>query len=269
MPVSESSLHPYIKSLVEENGELTVTELNHLLRQVLELDADDRTILAGRTDDKFSQIVRNVVAHAPAGISCRNGYIIDKTQHPAVFCAKAVAADNAVARISAQTVAERKEKRRRFIARRTDFQSLHIQHTALGDAGESFVLEWERRRLCALNVPFNVLDEVIHTSHKYGDGAGYDILSRNGIDYALRYIEVKTTTGDMDTPFFLSENERAFMEIYRESALIYRVYNYDPGTNIGEIAILTYDTLLESYSLDPVTYKVTKSLINKGRHGSL
>ena len=99
MPISENSLHPYIKSLVEENGELTVTELNHLLRQVLELDADDRTILAGRTDDKFSQIVRNVVAHAPAGISCRNGYIIDKTQRPAVFCAKAVAADDASSRL--------------------------------------------------------------------------------------------------------------------------------------------------------------------------
>ena len=258
MPISENSLHPYIKSLVEENGELTVTELNHLLRQVLELDADDRTILAGRTDDKFSQIVRNVVAHAPAGISCRNGYIIDKTQRPAVFCAKAVAADDASSRLSVQAIEARKEKRRRFTARKIDFQSLHIQHTALGDAGENFVLEWERRRLYDLHVPFNVLDEVIHTSRKYGDGAGYDILSRNGPDYALRYIEVKTTAGGMDTPFYLSENERAFMDIYRDSALIYRVYHYDSATNIGEIAILTYGDLLQNYHLDPVTYKVTK-----------
>ena len=53
MPISENSLQPYIKSFVQENGELTVTELNHLMRQVLELDADDRTILAGRTDVKF------------------------------------------------------------------------------------------------------------------------------------------------------------------------------------------------------------------------
>ena len=99
---------------------------------------------------------------------------------------------------------------------------------------------------------------MIHTSRKYGDGAGYDILSRNGPDYALRYIEVKTTAGGMDTPFYLSENERAFMDIYRDSALIYRVYHYDSDTNIGEIAILTYGDLLQNYHLDPVTYKVTK-----------
>ena len=175
-----------------------------------------------------------------------------------MFCAKAVAADDASSRLSVQAIEARKEKRRRFTARKIDFQSLHIQHTALGDAGENFVLEWERRRLYDLHVPFNVLDEVIHTSRKYGDGAGYDILSRNGPDYALRYIEVKTTAGGMDTPFYLSENERAFMDIYRDSALIYRVYHYDSDTNIGEIAILTYGDLLQNYHLDPVTYKVTK-----------
>ncbi len=261
MPVSETSLHPYIKSLVEENGELTVTELNHLLRQMLELDDIDRTILAGRTDDKFSQIVRNVVAHAPAGISCRNGYIIDKTRNPSVFCAMVQAGDTpADTKISPQAVAERKEKRRRFAAKKIDFQSLHIQHSALGDAGEIFVLEWERRRLRDLHVAFDVLDEVIHTSRKYGDGAGYDILSRSDSDYALRYIEVKTTVGGVDTPFYLSENERAFMEIYRESALIYRVYNFNLETNIGEIAILSYDELMQGYTLDPITYKVTRKV---------
>ena len=88
MAISESTLHPYIKGLVEENGKLTVTELNKLLREILTLDSDDLTLLSGRRDDKFSQIVRNVVAHAPAGISTRYGYIIDKTKKPAVFYAK-------------------------------------------------------------------------------------------------------------------------------------------------------------------------------------
>jgi hypothetical protein len=55
MAISESSLHPYIKGLVEENGKLTVTELNKMLREILTLDSDDLTILSGRKDDKFSQ----------------------------------------------------------------------------------------------------------------------------------------------------------------------------------------------------------------------
>lgn len=88
MAISESTLHPYIKGLVEENGKLTVTELNKMLREILTLDSDDLTLLSGRRDDKFSQIVRNVVAHAPEGISTRYGYIIDKTKKPAVFMQK-------------------------------------------------------------------------------------------------------------------------------------------------------------------------------------
>lgn len=44
MAISESTLHPYIKGLVEENGKLTVTELNKMLREILTLDSDDLTL---------------------------------------------------------------------------------------------------------------------------------------------------------------------------------------------------------------------------------
>lgn len=261
MSISESSLHPYIKSLVEENGKLTVTELNKMLRDILTLDANDLTILAHRRDDKFSQIVRNVVAHAPADISDRNGYIIDKTKKPAIFCAKEVN-DGSVERniISPESVAKRKKKRKSFIARKVDFQTLNIEHSALGVAGEEFALEWERNRLRELAVSFDVLVEVIHCSRIYGDGAGYDILSRNDDKFGLRYIEVKTTKGGLETPFYMSANEKSFMEIYQDCALIYRVYNYDPDTNVGEIEILTYDDLISNYTFDPTTYKVTKKV---------
>ncbi|HRF36269.1 MAG TPA: hypothetical protein PLZ09_03125, partial [Clostridia bacterium] len=106
MAISESSLHPYIKGLVEENGKLTVTELNKLLRDILTLDSDDLTILSGRNDDKFSQIVRNVVAHAPNGVSCRNGYIIDKSNKPAVFYAKEKNIENLSGAMDAATKAK-------------------------------------------------------------------------------------------------------------------------------------------------------------------
>ena len=128
----------------------------------------------------------------------------------------------------------------------------------MGDAGEVFALEWERNRLRDLSVTFDVSEEVIHFSRKYGDGAGYDILSRNGRDFALRYIEVKTTKGDLNTPFYMSVNERAFIEIYQDNAFIYRVYNYDQDTNIGEIEIISYNELIENYTFDSVNYKVTR-----------
>lgn len=259
MAISESSLHPYIKGLVEENGKLTVTELNKLLREILTLDTDDLTILSGRKDDKFSQIVRNVVAHAPEGISSKNGYIIDKTKKPAVFYAKITTSyDVVTAIIPATKIKERREKKRKFAARKVDFKTINHENSALGDAGEVFALEWERRRLKDLNVTFDVFDEVVHFSRKFGDGAGYDILSRKDNDYELRYIEVKTTKGGLDTPFYMSENEKAFMEIYQDSAVIYRVYNYHQETNVGEVEIITYQRLVENFDFNPITYKVTR-----------
>ena len=263
MAISESILHPYIKGLVEENGKLTVTELNKLLRDILTLDSDDLTLLSGRNDDKFSQIVRNVVAHAPEGISSKYGYIIDKSRKPAVFYAKEQNTNVVLNdKITPEKIKKRKEKRKRFTARKVDFKSLNNEHSALGDSGEIFALEWERNRLRELSVSFDVSEEVIHFSRKYGDGAGYDILSRNDNNYELRYIEVKTTKGDLNTPFYMSENERAFIEIYQENTVIYRVYNYDQDTNIGEIKIITYNDLISNYTFNPITYKVTKKIFN-------
>lgn len=259
MAISESSLHPYIKGLVEEYGKLTVTELNKLLREILTLDADDLTILSGRKDDKFSQIVRNVVAHAPEGITSKNGYFLDKTKKPAVFYAKTSASDDTTTSlISATKIKERRDKKRRFLSRKVDFKSINAEKSALGIAGEIFALDWERNRLKELNVTFNILDEVIHFSQKYGDGSGYDILSRKDNSYELLYIEVKTTKGALDTPFYMSENEKTFMEIYKDDTVIYRVYNYNQETNVGEIEVISYSQLIDNYDFNPVTYKVTR-----------
>ena len=223
------------------------------------LDSDDLNILSGRKDDKFSQIVRNVVAHSPEGITSKNGYIIDKTKKPAVFYAKKkVSEDARDSMITTTMIKERKEKKRNFMARKVDFKAINNENSALGDAGEVFALEWERNRLKDLNVSFNILDEVIHFSKKFGDGAGYDILSRKDDNYELLYIEVKTTKGGLDTPFYMSENEKTFMEIYKENTLIYRVYNYSKETNVGEIEIITYDELIKNYDFNPITYKVTR-----------
>ena len=257
MAVSESSLRPYIKGLVEEYGKLTVTELNKLLREILTLDADDLTLLADRKDDKFSQIVRNVVAHAPNGVTSRSGYILDKTKKPAVFYAKTINSDDvAAAKISDEQIKERKEKSRKFAARKIDFNTINKFHSVLGDFGEIFALKWERNRLIDLGVTFNVLDGVVHFSKAFGDGAGYDILSRKDNGYELLHIEVKTTKGGLDTPFYMSENERAFIEEYKENTLIYRVYNYNQETDVGEIEIITYEDLVTKYNFNPVNYKV-------------
>ncbi len=68
---------------------------------------------------------------------------------------------------------------------------------------------------------------MIHTSQDEGDGCGYDILAFN-IAGKAEYIEVKTTTGRINTPFFITENELAASDRYGEDYVLVRLFNFDP-----------------------------------------
>ena len=57
---------PVLKLIAEhgdEYGGLDVTKIDRLLRQQLSLSEEDKEILKGRKDDRFSQVVRNLVSH--------------------------------------------------------------------------------------------------------------------------------------------------------------------------------------------------------------
>jgi hypothetical protein len=58
-----------------------------------------------------------------------------------------------------------------------------------------------------------------------GDGAGYDIRSFDPAGRE-RLIEVKTTTGHKQTPFILSENERAFSEERPDAFRLVRLFDF-------------------------------------------
>lgn len=139
MSISENTLHPYIKGLVEENGKLTVTELNKLLREILVLDSDDLTLLSGRNDDKFSQIVRNVVAHSPVGKTDKYGYILDKTKRPAVFYAK----ENSSCNVEDSIITEKK-------SRNEGLKRINLRH-------EKLILVWLMRKIWHWEMPVKIL----------------------------------------------------------------------------------------------------------------
>lgn len=81
-------------------------------------------------------------------------------------------------------------------------------------------------RACLLQVGRKDLAERIEwTSEVCGDGAGYDIRSYEA-DGTERLIEVKTTNGAALTPFYLSENERAFSEERPDAFRLLRLYSF-------------------------------------------
>lgn len=68
-----------------------------------------------------------------------------------------------------------------------------------------------------------------------GDDAGYDIRSFTP-DGAERLIEVKTTAGYERTPFFLSENERAFSVERPDAFRLVRVFDFARAPRAFELA---------------------------------
>jgi len=118
--------------------------------------------------------------------------------------------------------------------------------TELGLLGEKLVCEYE----------IQLGNSVNHVSLE-DDGLGYDIKSKeNSSD---KFIEVKTTTGDIGKPFFISNNELSFLKNNQDNFFIYRVYNYDFTTHSADLKIINAKDFLKNYNLACQSYITIKS----------
>ncbi len=96
------------------------------------------------------------------------------------------------------------------LVRKFDPAERDMRNRNLGKRGEELVFNWERTRL--LRSSLDLAKRVRWVSQDDGDGAGFDILSFE-LDGRERLVEVKTTVGDISTPFYISKNE---VELSRE-----------------------------------------------------
>jgi len=103
----------------------------------------------------------------------------------------------------------------------------------IGDAGEEFVFQQERETIKSYNLSAD--KKVRRVSVVDGDGLGYDILSYDQYGNE-KYIEVKTTKGEIDNSLFISANELEMSEQYPEQYWMYRVYEVDDVALTGKIA---------------------------------
>ena len=114
------------------------------------------------------------------------------------------------------------EKRRYKI--KANYLAREAANSALGSAGERFIINYEHARLIYLGRE-NLADRIERISETEGDQAGFDILSfdETGKD---RYIEVKTTKYGKQTPFFISSNELDFSKQNSENYHLYRLFHF-------------------------------------------
>lgn len=97
--------------------------------------------------------------------------------------------------------------------------------------------------------------KIQHVSKEIGDGLGYDIISFDQFGNEI-FIEVKTTSSNYSTDFYLTNSElNNFSKL--DNFILYRVYDFDENTGIGKLFIIDSKEKLESYfSTIPYNFRV-------------
>ena len=121
----------------------------------------------------------------------------------------------------------------------------------LGKKGEMWVVNYEKKRLAERGIKFNVR----HASILDGDGLGYDVLSVEKDGVTPRYIEVKTTTGSVDCPFYFTKREMERSIKDADHFYLYRVYNFKYKKNEADVSIIKGS--LTELNATPTVYEVS------------
>jgi hypothetical protein len=100
----------------------------------------------------------------------------------------------------------------------------------LGLYGERLVLEYEKWNLIRLGKE-RLAEKVEWISKEIGDGAGFDILSKN-LNGTDKYIEVKTTRLGKETPFFFTGNELDFSIRKTSDYHLFRLFNAENNSKL-------------------------------------
>lgn len=122
---------------------------------------------------------------------------------------------------SANSVAE---SRAIYIPEKVNYLEIEANNIALGDAGEQFVMNFEKARLIRAGKE-SLADRIEQVSVTQGPSAGFDVLSfeENGSD---RYIEAKTTKNGKNTPFYVTPNELRFSQENAKRYHLYRIFRF-------------------------------------------
>ena len=139
------------------------------------------------------------------------------------------------------------------LVRKFDPTIRDFRNRALGKAGEALVVDFEQRRLAALERP-DLAKKVRWVAQEDGDGAGYDVHSfdRLGND---RLIEVKAINGGRTSPFFITRNELALSDERPDHFRLYRLYEVAKAPRMFRLK----PPIQQAVTLEPETWRARVS----------
>lgn len=132
---------------------------------------------------------------------------------------------------------------------RRDYIDREAQNTALGFAGEEFVVHFERWSFISRGHE-RLADKVEHVAKTQGDGLGYDVLSFD-VTGKDKLIEVKTTSFGKETPFFITRNELDLSRSEADHFHLYRLFDFRKEPRLFKFR----GAVDEHCHLDPLTYQ--------------
>jgi hypothetical protein len=139
--------------------------------------------------------------------------------------------------------------------RKTDYLKVNAERMRVGYVGELLVLKHEKEELTKKGLK-KLASQVEHTSIERGDGLGYDIFSftEKGEE---KFIEVKTTRGGADTPFYMSANEMEFAKQNYGQYFLYRVFELNKTKNQGKFYVIQGE-ISDELKFTPIVFQVTR-----------
>jgi hypothetical protein len=132
-----------------------------------------------------------------------------------------------------------------------DFAERDAENRKLGEYGEKWVIECEKKKLMDAGKP-NLAEKVLWVSKDIGDGYGYDIASFTCTGDPI-LIEVKTTNGAATCPFYISEAELKVAEKEGNRYRLYRVFDFAGKPQIFELVA----PLRQRLSLTATSYRAS------------
>ncbi len=135
-----------------------------------------------------------------------------------------------------------------------NWDEINKRRRLTGLKGEEIAIAIEQEYLESVNRG-DLANKVRHTAKVEGDGLGYDVLSffSNGNE---KYIEVKSTTQSLKSPFYISRNELAFLNEHKDDYFIYRILVSTDNNNSPVIEAYSSEDILSMYDIVPIQYLV-------------
>jgi hypothetical protein len=136
--------------------------------------------------------------------------------------------------------------------RKIDFARRDAFNRQLGQLGEQFAIEIEKRRLTAVGRD-DLAAKVEWVAQTCGDGVGFDVLSFDDGDDSERFIEVKTTGLGKHFPFYITANEVRCSDDCPDLFRLYRVFAFARNPRIYVVS----GAVSQEFRLEAIEYRAS------------